>query len=482
MKILFFREIIEVLNAKELKRLESFLNSPYHNRSNEIIELFNFIKKKDSDLSAFVFTEETMKDLFKKPGINKYRFNRIVSEFTELLYDFLLNENFKFNRTEKVLNLVRVLRERNAVVNAERTNNELGSILKQSRFIDNNFYYRNIKKEKFRNTVNFTELVYSDKKEFQEISDQTDHFFIIEKLQSFIMMTYHKAETSYSIDYDPAFKKEIIEFIEKNESTIKKKHNLMYLYYLVLRMLEEGTGDTYFNIFRKYLFANIDNISEGHFKELIMDYKNNCDNRIYTDQKKYGNETLKVYMLMDEKGIFIIDNRISHVDFLNAVITALAFKKRAWAGYFFEKYKGLLDVNFKEDVLHLANSNIYFYDRNLADALLELNKINSKQFYYYLRIRLLRIKIYYDLDETESVNYILDSVKHYIKRNKELIGINYHIVENFLKTMRILLRLKNKFSEKEYLSLLKYLQNEESIYSRDWINQESKELRLSPKK
>ena len=38
-----------------------------------------------------------------------------------------------------------------------------------------------------------------------------------------------------------------------------------------------------------------------------MDYKNNCDNRVFTDQKKYGNEIYAVYKVMDEKGIFDID-------------------------------------------------------------------------------------------------------------------------------------------------------------------------------
>ena len=245
-------------------------------------------------------------------------------------------------------------------------------------------------------------------------------------------------------------------------------------------MNEETGSDNYFNIFRNYLFSNKDNILIGYFRELLMDYKNNCDNRVFTDQKKYGNEIYAVYKVMDEKGIFDIDKKISSNDFLNAIITALAIKKFSWARYFYEKYKKYLDEN-SADVLHLANANLYFHDNDHSKALLELNEIKSKQFYYYLRVRLIRIKIYYELNETESINYILDSVNHYIKRNKEQIGINYIIVDNFLKTVSKLLRLRYKYNLKEHNFLKKYVAGEEGIYSKEWILQKVNERSIIPK-
>lgn len=478
MKLLLPAEILTALSTKDLKKLELFLRSPYHNRNNDIIAFYNYYKKKDFVIPEQSLTEDLLKSIFRKPNMNKYRFNRLVSEFTELLNSFVLNEYFNSNKAERSFELMNLFKESKSLNNAQTAYEELLKELKNNTIIDNKFYYKNLKKEKFLNQLKFTEKVYSSKKEFQEINENIDLYFIFEKLQSFIMMIYHNKETSYKLDYDYTFREGIFDHIEKNESIIKKKHILIYMYYLVIKMLEETGSDHYFNIFRNYLFSNKDNISIGYFRELLMDYKNNCDNRVFTDQKKYGNEIYAVYKVMDEKGIFDIDKKISSNDFLNAIITALAIKKYSWAKYFYEKYKKYLDEN-SGDVIHLANANLNFHDNDHTGALLHLNNIRSKHFYYYLRVRLIRIKIYYELNENESVNYILDSVNHYIKRNKALIGINYMIVENFLKTVRKLLRLRNKYNSKEHNILKKYIYDEEGIYSKEWLLQKVNDRILS---
>jgi len=471
MKDHLFKEIIDSLSKKELRKLESFISADYHNRNPEIMGLFVFLKKNKFDLTPGGISEETLKSIFGKPEITKYHFNRVVSEFTELLYLFLLIEYIQNNRAERLLYLLKILQERKSYKNAKKVYNSLSDQVKQIKEIDDNYYHKKIKIEKFKNTNDFTELVYSSSKELQDESDYIDLNFIFEKMQSFIMMTKHTNETAYSIEYKYSFKNAIFDFIKNNENQIKKNHVLIYSYYLALKMMEEKDNDHYFNTFKKYLFRGINKISIGYLKDLLLNYKNNCDDRIHIDQKKYGNEIFEVYKILDEKDMILLESNISHIDFMNAVITALALKKRTWAQYFYEKYKGSIDQKYKEDILHLVNANMLFHDNKFSESLIELNEISSKQFYYYLRIRLIRIKIYFEFNESESVNYIIDSVKHYIKRNRELIGGNFMIVDNFLNTVRKLQRLKFKFNLKEYNSLRKYIKREESIYSKDWLLQ-----------
>lgn len=473
MKEYLYKEIIRSLNKKELRKLETFISSSYHNRNPETIELFLHLSQNSYELASAGISEESFGKIFKKPGITKYHFNRLVSEFTDLLYQFLIFESLRNDHSERNLYLLKILQERKTFRNAKRAFNELTEQLKESKNIDEDYYHKKIKTEKFKNTSKFVELVYSNSKELQDVSGYIDLNFIFQKLQSFIMMVKHNNETSYSIDYNYTFKDAIVEFIRDNETRIKKDHVLIYSYYLALQMMGEKDNDHYFNTFKKYVFSNVDRISIGYLKDLLLDYKNNCDDRIYLNQKKYGNEIYKVYELMDEKNMILLENTISHIDFMNAVLTALALKKRTWALYFYEKYKGTIDQKHREDVLHLVRANLLFYDRRFSESLLELNKISSKQFYYYLRIRLIRIKIYFEFNESESVNYIIDSVKHYIKRNRELIGSNFMIVDNFLNTVRKLQRLKFKTSLKEYKNLKNYIKREESIYSKDWLLQKT---------
>ena len=67
-----FLDIMRALNKEELKRFEAFLNSPYFNTRNNVVNLFSSIKKYAPEFThKMLDKEEVWKKLF--PG-KKYNY------------------------------------------------------------------------------------------------------------------------------------------------------------------------------------------------------------------------------------------------------------------------------------------------------------------------------------------------------------------------------------------------------------------------
>ena len=465
-------ELIKSLDVFEQKKLKSFIVSEYFNRSNEIKELFNFLKKNDFDPDSVYYNDGLVKEIFGKK-INKYRFNRILNEFIGLIYIFLINEFIKNNETYKLELLLKILYRKKVFDNTIEILDKI-SAANESKFnLKSGRYRRNYLIEKYRNELSFINLLYSREKAFQQMSDSADKYFILEKLKAFIMAAKQNRETALGSGYSLNFKKEITDHISNNESTYRLKEPLLYCYYLSLKMNEEKNSIKYFNLFKKYFFTVSDKLNDEELKDLLMDYKDNCDERTLINRKRFGKEIMNAYMLMDKKNVFTEERYISNIDFMNAVITGLNFNRK-WAVYFFDKYKIFLNDNGKNDTLHLVKASILLHDKKYSESLVELNGIISKEFYFYLRIRLLRIKIFYELNDNDSILYIIDSVKHYIKRKKSIIGINFTLVNNFLNIVSALVKLKIKFNSKNFRKVSSIVNSHDSIYAKDWIEDKLK--------
>lgn len=369
---------------------------------------------------------------------------------------------------EKYLKLIRIYKERNMESSYSYLKNRLTFINVPKLANTESRYVNNMILQQTDKLSRLEEIIYSESTELKELSESIDLCFIYNKLRVYSAMTRHQKETLFSLDYRFRFRKILQSYITESEPYFRKTHPLLYAYYLVLMMIEESKGDKYFMLVKRYLLANSSRLPAQVFKALLKEYKDSCDSKIILNPIKYEKEIFFVYNLLDKKSIFDSDDGIEPNDFMDAVTSALALNKEKWAYYFFDKYKGMISSNM-EDIIHIVKARLDFHSKNYTEALGELNKISSKQFYFYLRIRMLRIKIYYDLNEIEAVTYILDAVKHYIKRNKNLIGTNYELVYNFISYLNEIIKIRTGKSRESKAGLLRKIKSLHNIASKDWL-------------
>jgi hypothetical protein len=184
---------------------------------------------------------------------------------------------------------------------------------------------------------------------------------------------------------------------------------------------------------------------------------------------------------MEDNEIFSKEKYVSFVDFLNAIISALEVNKLAWTEKFFEKYKDSLLPELMEPTVALARTQILYYKKQYDKALEILNTVTYDNYYFYLRSKKLFVMIYYEMGKLDSIPYIVDAARHYLKRNTKITRLNRELFLKFFNYVQKLINLDpcqaNKIKNTKY-ELIK----EENVSSKEWLLTKIEELEKLPVK
>ncbi|MGH2575420.1 MAG: hypothetical protein ACRDFC_06950, partial [Ignavibacteria bacterium] len=289
-------EILEGITLVEFKRFGDFVKSPYHNKNKNLISLYELLSKFSPYFDNHELTREGIsKFIYPRENYREQKVDLLVSDFKNLLEDFLIFEEGSKNKIQQKNLLLRAFRERNIVKNFEYTLNEIMKCQKDE-FSRTSEYYHNQSMLEYESCISkLNSLMYSKNKSFQKLTDNIDLFYISFKLFVFVLVYHHIKETKLDINYNLWLKNEIISHIENNIDSIKKEHPLIYSYYLILMILIKPGNEKYFEDLKNYIKTNRQKLSPDFLKEIYLEMKNYCDTKISINRNKYTNEMFNIY-------------------------------------------------------------------------------------------------------------------------------------------------------------------------------------------
>src|SRR5688572_23995873 len=84
-------EMLKGISPNEFKRFGEFLNSPFHNKSKKILQLYDLISENYVEFDANSITNETIsRSIFSGESNKDQNVRNLISNFTGLLEDFLV--------------------------------------------------------------------------------------------------------------------------------------------------------------------------------------------------------------------------------------------------------------------------------------------------------------------------------------------------------------------------------------------------------
>lgn len=468
-------EQLKSFNHNEYKRFGDLVKSPFHNKSESLILLYDYFAKFSKDFEDIYINYEEIAD-YVLPGekFNESRVRSLISNFVKLIESFLVFTTFEQYSTYQKTLLLNTLNSRNLSKSFKSTLAETLETQKNEYNRDEDYYYNQIylEVESFNYFLNRSTRVNAD--DFGKISDNINLFFILTKLNFLHFMTFQMqsdSETPHRI----WLMNEIIHYIEENLSWISKEHPIIYMKYLILMTIIKPSEENYFRNLKKFVLNN-----HNKFRKEVLGYvfgalTNYCMVRCNGGDIGFKYERFKVYKLMEDNEIFSKEKYIHFIDFLNAIISALEVNKLNWTEKFFEKYKEKILPPLKDTTISLTQAQILYYKKQYEEALTILNSVNVSNYYFYLRTKKLHVMIYYDMGKIEPILYIIDAARHYLKRNTKITKIN---VELFLKFFNYLGKIVNLDSnQKTKLKNIKYrLIKEEKVSSKEWLLTKIEEL------
>lgn len=461
-------ELLKGMDAAEFKKLGDFIKSPFHNKNENLVLLYEYLVRFSKDFNQiYIDYGKISSYAFRGEKFNETKVRTLISKFVRLIESFFINLEFEKNTGYQKMLLLNTLNIRNLPKSFKTTLKETMDFQSRQFSRDEDYYYNQmyIELESFNYFLERTPRI--NQEDFGKINDNINLFFIITKLNLLHFMMFEmqsNAENQSRI----WLMDEVITYIEDNLSWISREHPIIYMKYLILMTIIKPESQIYFKNLKKFVIKNIQKLNDEILGYVFGALTNYCIIRCNGGDIGFKHEKFKVYKIMEDNDLFSKEKYINFIDFLNAIFSAIEVNRLTWAEKFFEKYKGRLLPELKESTVSLAQTQILYFKKQYEKALEVLNGVTYDNYYFYLSSKKLFAMIYYDMEKSEPILYIVDSARHYLKRNTKVSIINREFYLKFFNYIHKLVNLD--YNQKGKIENLKYeLLKERNVSSKEWL-------------
>lgn len=454
-------ELLKTFNAPELREFKDFVASPFFNKNDELVLLFDYLKKCAPKFSDKKINATTVyQQLFPKKKYDDKHMKYLMSFLLKLAEKYI---GYKKYQDQKLLPDYHVLSsciDRKLEKHYQQNFQKATSLIKKNSLIDTNYYYHQYLLADIANQHFLSKKIRKLDNRLQVASDFLDLYFLANKLKYSCEIL--DRQQTLSGEYVIGMLEEVTLYLEKNNFEAETTINI---YYHILRILVEEHPEPYFEKLKELLFKNLEQFTKEEIQNMYFLTLNFCIRRVRKSGKKHAEELLNLYLKGIETKILFENNKLSPWTYKNVVKLGLGLNKFDETELFINKYNNSLAESFQKDALQYNLADLYYYRNELDKALEHLRNVEFSDIYYALDSKVMLLKIYYELDEQEPLISLLASFKIYLKRNKLIPKEMQHTYGNFVKFLTKLSRNKNK----DITELKLLLKDTQVLNSRKWL-------------
>jgi len=487
--------LLRSLDKKEIKRLDLWLSSPFHNSSEKVVNLYRGLIAKhkgfDRPVSKIVLAKYVgiSNNLSKTDVLSPKEdvsLRKIITQLTLQVQEFLIWQKSKENTIREKRLLMDTLLER-------KLYSLIPIILTKSKKELDVSPHRNI--QYYENAFQIVEMsIYLDMlmtNRNSKIQMQQAINILLQSALAKVLRYYCAAKNHERIvkaKYDYPLIKAVKKYIDEE---LKEDIPIIKAYYIVLHIIEEG-DERHFYELKKYIFDNLSFFDLTEIRQLLTLLINYCAETIKIGRVKFIEEKQEIYELGLELNCWTAGLYFSIHQFVNIVYNALLLNRVDWTNTFIQQKKTELNPDMKESIVNYCRALAAFQIKDYGLAQDYLIKINTAEdFAYHIHFKILLIKIYYEQEvltldniDTHPINYELDAIRHYIMstRNTKMSEPLRESYNNFVNLFKRILNRKKKIIHQEHVNpkqiskLKKDLSAEIPFVERQWLKEKIEEL------
>lgn len=251
------------------------------------------------------------------------------------------------------------------------------------------------------------------------------------------------------------------------------------VYQLVLDMLSDPLKRTAFESLLLRLEKHAHTFPQDEARALYKYAQNHCIAGINRGERQYLTGLLALYQYQLQTRIILENGMISHTDYTNISSVAVRLGKKNWADEFIENYKKHLAPVFQESVYRYTRALYHYHGEEFREAVRELSQIDFAESFYDLSARILLAKVYFESEEYESLIYHIEAFNRYLKRQKALSAQNRNPYLHFLRILKRLNRLMERWSilspseiEKRLQTVATQIAQAPELAHREWLEEQ----------
>lgn len=469
--------LLSSFSKDEVKEFRKFLESPLHNGSGILLSLYDEIIK---DYPAFVNLESRLAKIFSKvyqdKNINDALIRKNVSNLTKLAEKYITLLHFQNDEPRYALTKLWTLKKRKlealhrqALESTSRLFDERGYKLEFK-------YFLNVEKSEHHTYIR------GKLEDGNRLFPETSNSFVVYAFNKFVDM-HDKLFSHSSITGDyPEF---YIEYLfnsidlQKFASQINLKGAEGKMLNILILMIAMPKKE---NVNNKELFIKLRDAMYDYFphinKETRFGYlvRLRCYCEVSygkTDIEFWNKEEFKIYKYMLENKIFEASyyKYFMLVWYRSIASTAIAVKEYKWAEKFIEEYYDKMNPEERDGIYKFSKGLLRFHQGVYEETMKLIEEVDFVHFRLKFDVRILKLKVFYELGYFENARYLIDAFRHMVKVSNNINENTRKRINLFLKYYNKLLKIKESGNYYEVKLMQEEVKKKPNCEQIKWINE-----------
>jgi hypothetical protein len=461
---------MSALNIYELNSFVKYIHSPYFNVNQNIATFCTILAEAIKNNEENLLTPEIIwQKVFIDLPYNNQKFLKLNSDLVKLLEDFIAQKEFDQSDSFKTNLKIEGVRKRNMenlysgiIHEIERLGktelNQSAEYYLAKYQIEKNIFSLKTENEKKNEKFEITSAL-----NIKDISDNLDFFYVAEKLRQYCTLLSWKK--MYKLDIQIENIDNVIQLANVSPYNTIPSINIYYKMFSTYQ--DENNTENYFEL-RKLTQSYINIFPLEEQKEIYSTILGYCINKINKNQVDFFRETFEVYKDGIKENVLITDNSLSVTTYRNIVIAALRVEEFSWAENFIFEYAKYVNEKYRDNAVEFSLARLEFYKKNFKQVLTHLNNVNYEDVWYNINAKTIYLHAYYELDEFDALESLLQAFKMYIRREKSLSADRKVHYLNLIKFTSALMKLNAK-EQPKVLKLKEEILATKGVVSKPWL-------------
>jgi len=466
-------ELLKSLDEQEVMSFQQYLLSPFFNNSQKCIELYQyFLKVYPNWKHESLQKEQVFKKIFPNKDINKSSSLRELSSKTlRLLEDFLIVQELQVANDQRDWFLLQALEKRKKVKRFQQKHQQIQRDLLQKKQQDIDYALQDYRlEEQLFNFEIANNQNNKTKDTLWQVIKKFEYYALLKKLELYSSLLNRQVLKGKKYDLEEL--EYLLDWIEKNH--LDKQHPIIALYYLTILMLKTKE-ERYFFRLKQLIYDYGQVLDKKELKTLLTIAINYSTLAINQNQEHFKLERFELYFYQLKQQLLHSGKYIHFMHLKNICTIAIQAQKIEVAQNIVEEYKHEVAPEYVEDVYYFNKGMLEFYTGNYQDSIYFLHQVGYINVFYQLDCRMLLLRAYYELEESNALLDLAQAFKRMLQREKKLSKRHKEAYHNFILVLVKLYRIKALFSTKS-LEKLKEEILQKKLINQAWLLEKLDEL------
>jgi hypothetical protein len=430
--------ILEHFDKYEQNRLRKYLQSPYFNKNQTLIDLFELLTEDaNSEKKKEIEKEIVWTLLGLKSPYDDVRFRKYYSDLLKLVEGFLAQQVYEADPVQQATDLLKA-------VGQKKMEKLYNSSVKTARHLSLSQPWRHAQHylQQYEIEVNFYHMMEFETKRgartnVEEIANNLDAFYLSEKLR--IYASVLTQQTFVSQQYKMRLIEEILEYLNSHKD--HEDTPAVAVYFQVLRTVTDQDNLEHYYRLKELLDQHGLLFPKHEAMELYGSALNYCIRQINHGNQSFLDELFILYNQLIDKEIIFLNDELSPWDFRNIVVIATRLKKFEWTENFIINFSPKVPEAYRSNAVSYNLAQLYFHQKKYDKVIEQLRNVEYEDVSYNLNSKTMLLMTYFETDEYEPLYSLFESFRTYLNRQKDITPDRKESFKNLIKFTKKLTKI-----------------------------------------